>query len=362
MKGLKALAAALAVTAIWQLLCLRRPRRPRRRSAPFTPLRRLRDRPQLQTGARLPEAQQKGRLLQKPQKGRLLHRLRQVPERQKPLRPRPAGQTGDPLREQDHLDAGPGKHTVTWYVKGKRSAPRVPGDGVEAAGQRSAGRRLRHGDRGHRRLRLARRRGRCTSRSSGSRPRGGPRHATDLLGEVERAAAAAGGWERGRPDRASASGRGPSPACGSRSPRRGASASPPGCRRAGSARSTRSPRGSARAGRRASAWRCSTASAARSSRRSTRRTASGSGSRSSAGPEELAERVAALAEPPHGRRFGGGTISARVGRRRRPDSGRCRSSPPGRRAAHLRSRGGGGGGRRPARPDLPETSRRGAVA
>ena len=79
-------------------------------------------------------------------------------------------------------------------------------------------------------------------------------------------------------------------------------------------------------------------------------------------PEALAERLARVTDAPVGRRFGGGTISSRVGRcRRDPHPGRRRSRPSRRRAPRLRP-GGGGGGLRIARTDLPQTSRRGALA
>ena len=88
----------------------------------------------------------------------------------------------------------PGRHSVTWFVKGKKVGTSVFRVKSRGRGRTPGRRRLRHRDPRHRRLRLARRRGprRGAARAS---ERGRPRHATGLLAEVERCAAAAGGWE-----------------------------------------------------------------------------------------------------------------------------------------------------------------------
>ena len=68
------------------------------------PLRRLRGVPKRETRPRLPESAQKGRFLQKQQRDGLLHGLRQVPDRQEPLRPARRSDAGHALRQQDHLE------------------------------------------------------------------------------------------------------------------------------------------------------------------------------------------------------------------------------------------------------------------
>ena len=259
----------------------------------------------------------------------------------------------------------PGKHRVTWFVEGKKvgsfvfrvklaawsaeptwsssaSTPRPPTPpSAPGATARS-----------------------CTSRSSASPRDGSPRHATAPARRGRGAADGGRRLGRGRADRRRArAGLVHRPADRHRHRAR-AGGQPRRCRRAGSARSTRSARGIGRGReRRASAWRSSTATAARSSRRSTGPPASGSGS-----PLVLPPRGSSPSGWPScrrravGRRLGGGTISCRAGPAGRPHPGRRRPRPPGRRAAHLRSRGGGGRGAGSARPDLPETSRRGALA
>ena len=118
MKGLKALAAVMLVSGLLVSGGARHGRR-----GGLQALRRLRGLPQRQTRARLPEEGEKGRLLQKPQRRRRLQRLRQVPEREKPLRPGPGSRTGDALREQDHLDDPRQATSSAGSSKARKSAP-----------------------------------------------------------------------------------------------------------------------------------------------------------------------------------------------------------------------------------------------
>ena len=103
----------------------------------------------------------------------------------------PAGRRRGALREHDRLDdsrQAPG-HLVRQGQEGRDL--RLQGQGLRAA---PAGRRrFRHRHRRHRRLRLADGEALHESRL-GLSAQGKPRHATALLEEVERAAAAAGGW------------------------------------------------------------------------------------------------------------------------------------------------------------------------
>ena len=81
-------------------------------------------------------------------------------------------------------------------------------------------------------------------------------------------------------------------------------------------------------------------------------------------PEELAERIAGLPASGAVRRIGRGTISSAVDEPGRRDPGRRRPRASRRRAAHLCSRGGNArrGRIRFRRPDLPEAPRCGTVA
>ena len=101
---------------------------------------------------------------------RHLHGLRQVPERQKPLRRKPRKPTGHALREQDHLDDP--RHAQGHLVRQRQESRhlRLPGPPLArpplvVVGFDTATR--------HRRLRLARRRGppRVAARAL---PAGGP--------------------------------------------------------------------------------------------------------------------------------------------------------------------------------------------
>ena len=158
----------------------------------------------------------------------------------------------------------------------------------------------------------------CTSRSSGSPTAGRPRHATDLLdrgrGGRRRGRRLGGGRRDRRRARAWLLHR----ACGSRS-RPPAGWRAPGCRRAASAPSRRSAAGIGESGRRRGSacavidgFRGEVFAALYSER----------GERLweplVCRPEELAEQACAPATPPAGRRCRLGTISARVGRERRP--------------------------------------------
>ena len=157
-------------------------------------LRRLRRLPERETRAQMPEAEQKGRLLQKPQRRRQLQRLRQVPDRQKHLRQSPAGDAGHALRQQDHLEhprQAPGE-----LVRRRQdaSAPSSSRSLADRGGRDDGGRRLRHGDRRHRRLRDARRRGpvRGAARALGRRQ---PAALDRAAGRGRAGGAAAGGWD-----------------------------------------------------------------------------------------------------------------------------------------------------------------------
>ena len=274
-------------------------------------------------------------------------RLRQVPERQKPLRPSPESRTGDALREQDHLDdprqarrqlVRQRQESRLLRLHGHRSSgtPLVV-VGFDTATADTAACAWRDGEVLHESL-------------LGLSPRGGPRHATGAAGGGRAGGRGGRRLGGGRPDRGRArprllhrpAGRDRHRARARRQPR------PAGARRL-HARRARAGHRRGRRGEGDAAWPSSTAAAARSSPRSTRPAASGSGSRWSAGPEELAERVAGAAgsrrwSPVRGR-YDFGTSWPEPGVR---IAGRCRSRPPGRRAARLRARGGGGGRGRPA--------------
>ena len=73
-----------------------------------------------ETRARLPESAQKGRLLQKQQRDGLLHGLRQVPERQTPLRADSEEAVQGTLYVNKITSNIPGKHRVSWFVEGKK--------------------------------------------------------------------------------------------------------------------------------------------------------------------------------------------------------------------------------------------------
>ena len=117
-------------------------------------------------------------------------RLRQVPERQKPLRRKPRKPTQGTLYVNKITSTIPGKHQVTWFVEGKKSAPSSSGSRARAA--LAGRRRLRHRDRRYRRLRLARRRGSARV-AAGALREGGRGTRPALLAEVERC-----GRRRGR--------------------------------------------------------------------------------------------------------------------------------------------------------------------
>ena len=211
----------------------------------------------------------------------------------------------------------PGQHKVTWFVEGKRvGSVRLQGEGLA----RPAGDpRLRYGDGGHSRRRRAG--GRGPLRVAARPLREGEPAAHDGAAGRGRARGRCGrrlGRDRG--DRASASGRARSPACGSGSRRRGRSAQARARRSRGVG--TLAALGARDRRRRAAGedglGASSTPAAARSSRRSSTRTASGSGRRSSLRPEELAARLAALGEPAAGGRTG--AVRFRRGAARPPAS------------------------------------------
>ena len=169
--------------------------------------------------------------------------------------------------------------------------------------------RLRHRDRGHRRLRRAG--GEVLYESLlGLSADGSPGHTTRLLEEVEQAAAAAGWLGAGRARSRSGSARAPSPACGSASPAPGRSAP----RRPAGQRGLHPRRARARASREAGGGDSQPPGGARRApRRGLRRPLLGDGRAALGalgrhpGGARRAPRGAARATA--GGRFGGGTIS-----------------------------------------------------
>ncbi len=137
------------------------------------------------------KSEHEGRLLREHPGGRLLQGLRQVPDREKPLRDAAGSDQGDAVREQDHLQH-PGQaqgHLVRRRQTGRRVHPRGSGValdlvalGFDTATEDTAVCAMRDGEVLHESL-------------LGLSAEGKPEHAAVLLGEVERAAAAAGGWE-----------------------------------------------------------------------------------------------------------------------------------------------------------------------
>ena len=275
--------------------------------------------------------------------------------------PSPGSEPGDALREQDHLDhprQAPG-HLVRRRQESRLL--RLQGQGLEAAlplvvvgfdtaTADTAACAWRDGEVLHESL-------------LGLSADGRPRHATALLGEVERARRRGrrlGARSSGSP---SASAPAPSPGCGSAiATARGLGASlglPVSgvctldalgrgigeARRAG--RAPRRPRRPPRRGLRGALL---------------GRGASGSGSRSSAGPRSWpseSPRWPRRRRPPARGRYDFGTSWPGRASRSRTMPTPCTGSPRGTSALSRRRRDGRAG---PARPDLPETSRRGAVA
>ena len=211
------------------------------------------------------------------------------------------------------------------------------------------------------------RRGPATSRVVGLAAGRDPARARDRAAAGGRARRG-GGRRLGAGGRGSPSGSAParSPACGSGSPPRGRWRRRSGCRRSASARSTRSPLGIAR-GRGGRARAAGRARRADGGEVFAALYAAGGAadlrSRCLAGPSELAEFGSRLSRTPSGRRFGGGTISATswpAAASEIPDD----SDPVHRVAARHVCALGGSRCREDgaARPDLPETPRRGTVA
>ena len=262
--------------------------------------------------------------------------------RKRPLRSGTGSRKGDALRQQDHLEH-PRPHKVTWFVEGKTGRDlRLQGEGVAGrAGDRSASTRrpttppsprVARGEVLYESLLGPLREGRPDAHDGAARPRSSAR------------SGAAGGWDGCRDARASASARGPSPACGSGSRPRARWASAAGL--AGARRPhPRRARHAASAGGagRESRSPSSTRAAARSSRRST--TPDG---------ERIWEPL--VCPPPRARRSGSPRSASRplgagsgavrfragVGGPRRRDSGRrrsrCTGSPRGT-SARWRRRG-----------------------
>ena len=153
----------------------------------------------------------------------------------------------------------------------------------------------------------------------GLSPGGRPRHATGLLAEVERAAAAAGGWQRGRPARGRARPRLLHRPADRHRHRPRPQRQPRPAGGAGSALSTRSARGIGEAG--AAGERLAVLDGFRGEVFAALYAAGGERLWEPfvCRPEQLAERVAELGTPPSVAGLGGGTISGRAEPRRRPD-------------------------------------------
>ena len=134
-----------------------------------------------------PKGSKKGAFFKSLQGDVTYTRLRQVPERQKPLRQSTGSRPGDALREQDHLDDPGRPRRLLVRQRQESRLDRLPGQGLAPAGQEadpwsSSASTPRPPTPPSAPGATARS---CTRRSWGSRPTGRPRHATALLVEVE---------------------------------------------------------------------------------------------------------------------------------------------------------------------------------
>ena len=304
-----------------------------------------------QTRPHLPEEGRKKGAFFKSLKGDVIYtRLRQVPDRQKPLRAEPRKRKQGTLYVNKITSNIPGKHRSPGSSKANGSAPSSSGSRASRRRWWSSASTPRPPTPPSAPCAAARS---CTSRCSGSPPDGKPA-ALDRPARTRSsaAAAAAGGWEAVGADRGRRSAPAPSPACGSGSrPRAGwrRAAGLPVARRLHPRRAR--PRGAR--GRALDAGRPAARRPRRPARRGLRRAllaarASGSGSRWSRAPGARRARRGARPSRPLAAGSGAVRFRARAGESRRRDPGRRRPRPPGRRAARLRP-GGGRGGARPAR-------------
>ena len=126
--------------------------------------------PEREGEAQVPEGLQKGRFLQESQSRRQLQRLRQVPDRQKHLRESAAGRAGHALRQQDHLEHSRQAPRDLVRRRQARRLLRLQDHWLEPGRQEMAVVGFDTGDRRHRRLRDARRRGAARGAARRSRP------------------------------------------------------------------------------------------------------------------------------------------------------------------------------------------------
>ena len=211
MKGLKTLSDGGGGSAL--LASLAPASAERRRLQPLRRLRRLAER---ETGARLPEEPRQGRLLPQQQRDVFYTVCVKFPTKHASAR-RKQEAAGHALRQQDHLEHP--RQTQGQLVRRRQEGRVLRLQRRQRRSRHAGAARLRHGDRGHRRLRAARRRGplRVAARPLGRRQPGA--HDARCSRRSSGRSRPPGGWERGRARSRSASGPARSPACGSGSPR-----------------------------------------------------------------------------------------------------------------------------------------------